>query len=267
MLKKLFYTTFVEVEKQREEYTSENTSLDWKAIWITVITAFSLTMIYYFGRYSHFRGFLESIGAVDALKVTDNLIYSSVSSNLPELAYWVMMLFVFYFLVPATVVKLVFKEKLADYGLTFRGAFKDYYLYILMLVVMVPLVLYFSTTKAFQAKYPFVDFNAGYPIMSDLLKWELLYCLQFFALEFFFRGFMLHGLKKRMGFYSIFVMMIPYCMIHFGKPVQETLAAIIAGVVLGCVSLKSGSVVLGCLVHMSVGLAMDLASLWQKGLL
>lgn len=267
MLKKLFYTTFVEVEKQREEYMSENTSLDRKAIWISVITAFSLTMIYYFGRYSNFRTFLQGLGAVDALKATDNAIYSSASSNLPELAYWVMMLFVFYFVVPALVVKLVFKEKLANYGLTFRGAFKDYYLYILMLIVMVPLVLYFSTTKAFQAKYPFVDFNAGYPIMSDLLKWELLYCLQFFALEFFFRGFMLHGLKKRMGFYSIFVMMIPYCMIHFGKPVQETLAAIVAGIVLGCVSLKSGSIVLGCLVHMSVGLAMDVASLWQKGLL
>ncbi|MGB3948337.1 MAG: CPBP family intramembrane glutamic endopeptidase [Bacteroidia bacterium] len=267
MLKKLFCGTFVEVEKQREEYAYKNTSFDWKVVWISVITAFSLTMIYYFGRYSHFRGFLEAIGTIDLLKTTDIIIYSSNSSNLPELAYWVMMLFVFYFLVPAIVVKLVFKENLSSYGLTFKGAFKDYYLYIIMLLVMVPLVLYFSTTHAFQTKYPFVDFNEGYPIMSDLVKWEFLYCLQFFALEFFFRGFMLHGLKKRMGFYSIFVMMIPYCMIHFGKPVQETLAAIIAGIVLGCVSLKSGSIVLGCLVHMSVGLAMDFASLWQKGLL
>ena len=124
MLKKLFHTTFIEVEKQREEYTSQHTSLDWKAVWISVITAFSLTMIYYFGRYSHFRSFLESIGAVDALKATDNIIYSNASSNLPELAYWVMMLFVFYYLVPATVVKLVFKEKLSNYGLTFKEHLK-----------------------------------------------------------------------------------------------------------------------------------------------
>ena len=42
-------------------------------------------------------------------------------------------------------------------------------------------------------------------------------------LEFFFRGFILHGTKQRFGFYAIFVMIIPYCMIHFGKPIVETI--------------------------------------------
>ena len=78
---------------------------------------------------------------------------------------------------------------------------------------------------------------------------------------------MLHGNKKRFGFYSILVMTIPYCMIHFGKPLPETLAAIIAGVVLGVLSLKSNSIWLGVAIHFSVAITMDFCSLWQSGLL
>ena len=36
-----------------------------------------------------------------------------------------------------------------------------------------------------------------------------------------------------MGSHAIFVMVVPYVMIHFGKPMLETVGAIIAGVVLG----------------------------------
>lgn len=264
MLKKIFYNTFIEAEQEKESYSSNHKTIDTKVIWICVLTAFSLSMIYYIGRYAFFREFLNNNGADVFLEKTDNIVYRS-KSNLGELTYWVSMLVLFYFILPAIVVKFIFKENLADYGLKWKGALKDYHLYIIMLLVMIPLVVYFSGTKVFQAKYPFLDVIPGQSLFPDFWKWELLYCVQFFALEFFFRGFMLHGLKKRMGFYSVFIMTIPYCMIHFGKPLQETLAAIVAGIVLGCLSLKSRSIFLGCLIHMSVGLGMDFAALWQKG--
>jgi membrane protease YdiL (CAAX protease family) len=133
-----------------------------------------------------------------------------------------------------------------------------------MLAVMIPLVAFFSTTASFQARYPFYDLVPGEKLYPNFWIWEGLYFLQFFALEFFFRGFMVHGLKKRFGVYSILVMMIPYCMIHFGKPLPETIAAIIAGLVLGMLSYKSRSILLGVCIHYSVGLMMDLAALWHK---
>jgi uncharacterized protein len=95
----------------------------------------------------------------------------------------------------------------------------------------------------------------------------MLYLLQFIAIEFFFRGFMLHGNKNRFGFYSILVMTIPYCMIHFGKPLPETIGAIIAGLILGMLSLKSNSIWLGIAIHFSVAITMDFCAIWQKGLL
>ena len=75
---------------------------------------------------------------------------------------------------------------------------------------------------------------------------------------------MVHSLKKQFGFYSVFIMMIPYCMIHFVKPFPETVGAIFAGIILGALSLKSNSIWLGVLLHFSVALSMDITSLMHQ---
>lgn len=264
MLKKIFYTTFINAEKERELYSLKNSSVDFKVIFICLLSAISLSIIYYWGHYDFIRSFLSDAGATGIIRKTDRIFHTSLN-NLGDLSYWILILDLFYFIIPALIIIFIFKEKLSDYGLKWRGAFKDYYIYIMMLMIMIPLVIYFSGTKSFQERYPFLIIRNGDSLFPDFWKWELLYCSQFFALEFFFRGFMLHGLKRRFGFYSVFIMTIPYCMIHFGKPMPETIAAIIAGIVLGCLSLKNKSIWLGFLIHCSVGLAMDIAALWQKG--
>ncbi len=81
--------------------------------------------------------------------------------------------------------------------------------------------------------------------------------MQFFALEVFFRGFMLHALKRPMGAYAIFAMIVPYCMIHYHKPIAEVLGAVAAGTVLGTLSLHTGSIWCGVLIHVSVAWSMD----------
>ena len=50
----------------------------------------------------------------------------------------------------------------------------------------------------------------------------------------------------------MFVAVVPYCMIHFQKPLPEALGAIVAGVVLGALSLRTGSVLGGAAVHVAV---------------
>ncbi len=78
---------------------------------------------------------------------------------------------------------------------------------------------------------------------------------------------MLHGLKHRYGHGAIWVMLIPYVMIHFTKPPAEAAGAVSAGTVLGVLSLRSGSILGGVLIHVSVAWMMDLMSLWQRGVL
>lgn len=225
--------------------SDDGNAIDKKAVVICILTAFCLTMNKYLPDY------------VSPVRIRGN-------EQLSELANWALVLCFFYFVVPALAVKVFFKEALSDYGLKFKGAFKEYRLYLLMLCIMVPLVTFFSGTASFQAKYPFYDLMPGEKLYPNFWIWEGMYFLQFFALEFFFRGFMVHGLKRRFGIYSILLMMIPYCMIHFGKPLPETLAAIAAGIILGLLSYKTRSILLGVAIHYSVGLMMDMAAVWQK---
>ena len=135
----------------------------------------------------------------------------------------------------------------------------------LMLAVMIPIVVVVSATEGFQATYPFYKPLREEPLWPRFWIWEIAYFMQFVGLEFFFRGFLLHGVKRRFGAYAIFVMMVPYCMIHFGKPMPETLAAILAGIILGFMSLKTRSIWMGVALHVSVALSMDLCSLWRAG--
>jgi membrane protease YdiL (CAAX protease family) len=96
------------------------------------------------------------------------------------------------------------------------------------------------------------------------MVWELLYAVQFLALEFFFRGFLVHSLRRRFAAYAVLVMTVPYCMIHFGKPMTETLGAIGAGVLLGFMSLKTRSIWMGAALHIAVAWSMDAAALWRR---
>ena len=100
--------------------------------------------------------------------------------------------------------------------------------------------------------------------MTRLLLWEAIYLPTFFAVEFLFRGALIFPFAKRMGVYSILVPIIPYCMIHFGKPIQETLGAIVAALALGGLALFTRTIWLGVAIHVSVALTMDLLALWQK---
>jgi hypothetical protein len=59
-------------------------------------------------------------------------------------------------------------------------------------------------------------------------------------------------------------MAVPYCMIHYGKPYFEAHGAIVAGIVLGSLSMKTRSIYAGFLVHITVALGMDLLSLYKR---
>jgi membrane protease YdiL (CAAX protease family) len=188
-------------------------------------------------------------------------------AELTRLLWWGAMNLLWYVVPAVTVIRVVLRRPLAGFGLEGRGAARHWRLYVAMLAIMLPLVTLTSFTAHFQAIYPFYR-----PALIDGVSWRLgvwwvVYATQFLSLEFFFRGFMIHGLRPHLGFASIGVMMVPYTMIHFGKPPLEASAAILAGLALGALSLRTRSIWLGALLHISVAGAMDIASLLQAGAL
>jgi membrane protease YdiL (CAAX protease family) len=163
-----------------------------------------------------------------------------------------------YLLVPIVVVKAL-RGKLGDYGFRVRGLRQHLWIYVALFGAILPVVIAASYTAPFRATYPFYKLAARSWI--DFAAWEALYAMSFFALEFFFRGFMLFTLERTMGAYAIFVMIVPYCMIHFHKPVAEVVGAIFAGIVLGTLAMVTRSIWCGVLIHVSVAWTMDVLAL------
>jgi membrane protease YdiL (CAAX protease family) len=134
-----------------------------------------------------------------------------------------------------------------------------------MLMVVLPLVVIASFNSHFQATYPFYYFpKDDFPVQRFII-WEIFYLLQFIGIEYFFRGFILFNCKSVFKEYAVYISVIPYCMIHFGKPMPETIGAIVAGIFLGKMALRSGSILPGIALHYLVAISMDLLSLWQQG--
>lgn len=247
-----------------EHIRRDVSALDRRAVVALVYAAFGLACIYY----------LKDTEAVARLLTGTHLewiggwITDSRENNLSGLIWWVAVVTVFYVIGPLLIIRFGWNADVRDFGLKLRIESGFWKLLAACTAVMLPLVYLMSLTAGFAAKYPFLRIYNGEPYIGrTLLIWELIYFVQFFGLEFFFRGFLVHSLKRSLGLYSIFVMTVPYCMIHFGKPPAETMAAIAAGIFLGWLSYRNGSIWLGLVLHCTVAFSMDLMALGNKGLL
>lgn len=184
-------------------------------------------------------------------------------AELAGLAHWVFFCVVGYVIVPAIWLKM-HGRSIREYGyLGWGGTGRHIGVYAALFLPIFVVVIVVSFFPAFQQIYPMYP-RAGRS-MADFVLWQLLYGLQFASLEFFFRAFMLETQRRVMGHAAIFVMVIPYCMLHFQKTLEESLGSIIAGVVLGTLAMRWRSIWGGVLIHWLVAIWMDIASMLQKG--
>lgn len=241
--------------------------VDWEAIVALLLTAFLLTLQHYFLARRGYQALLYWMGLTGGSSwPVLRLVLPSDDPELIHATCWGVGQVLVYVALPLAVCKLVFRRSLSEYGVKLHGGFSYAWVYLVFYLGILPLILLASRSVSFQQTYPFYSPPGSRPDLywSKLLYWEALYALQFLALEFFFRGFLLHSTRRQFGGYAILVMTVPYCMIHFGKPFPETLGAIGAGVILGFMSLKTRSIWLGAVVHIAVAWTMDIAAIWQR---
>ncbi len=180
----------------------------------------------------------------------------------PQL-WWSAFKLVHYGLLPYLCLKLVLHSDLRSHGVHFVWEPKVWLLYAGMLGVVLPLTYVASGSASFLRTYP--KYAGAGNSLGELLCWEAAYAFQFLMLEFFFRGFLTFALARYVGSLAVFVMVVPYAMIHLSKPLPECLGSIIAGSVLGTVALRTRSIYGGVVVHCAVAWAMDLFALSAKG--
>lgn len=235
---------------------------DYRPLVVLVVSAALLTLMHYYGKAEGFQAFVA--GRLETAR--EGSLWYELRGGAPyaDLYYrywWAGFRVLGYLLVPMAVIRFGFGERVRDYGLRADGLREHAGTYALAFLVVLGFVIGVSFSESFAQKYPFYE-HAGRSV-RDLLLWELAYAAQFFSLEFFYRGFLLNALRPGLGSQAIFVMTVPYCMVHFGKPLGETLGAIVAGVFLGTLAMRTRSIWSGFFLHVGVAISMDLASLVQ----
>lgn len=197
--------------------------------------------------------------------------------NFYEFAYMNGAALLLWFIVPLMLIKFPLKAKLKDFGLglgDWRFGLK--FLGLGIAVMLVPLYLT-GKNPEFIAEYPLTKLAGRSP--AWLAVWELSYLTYYLGFEFMFRGFMLFGLRPRVGAWMailfetsistlIHIGMTAHLvsgMILVGKPESETISAIAAGLVFGAVALRTRSMVWPLAFHWFVGMATDFFCLYHGG--
>ena len=187
--------------------------------------------------------------------------YPGRFSELLELLAWTCVRLIGFVLLPAIAIRVLLRLRLREHGLGAvpRGHRR---VYAVLLALVVPCVVVAASRPEFVAYYPF--YRLAHTSWLDLLAWELLYAAHFVGLEFFFRGFWLMACRRSFGSQAVLVSAVPYCMIHFTKPLVEVLAALPAGIVLGLLAMRARSIWGGVCVHVAVAWLMDALALVQS---
>jgi uncharacterized protein len=242
--------------------------LDREAGVVLLTGVLCLALIHFFGRpatLENWQQLGQALHLGGVYRSLEGYLLSGPDVRIHARVFWAVARAVGFLLIPGTVIALVLRRPLADYGVRVRGILPHGWIYLAMLLLIAPAVVIASYTAPFQATYPFYRVDPGERLWPNFWLWELLYASQFVGIEFFFRGFLLHGLKHRMGYTAVWASVVPYTMIHFEKPLAECLGAIVAGWALGTLSLRTGSMWWGAAIHTAVAWGMDLLSLGHQG--
>ena len=190
-------------------------------------------------------------------------IFESLQDNpdvyLIEYLYWFIGDFFTFFILPVLIIKLLLKEKIKNYGINLGDYKAGIKISLIFLGIMLPIIWFVSALPEFSAAYP--------QLKTTVDSWNVFFIFEsglfiyIIAWEFVWRGFMLFGLEEKFGYYAIFIQMIPFLILHNGKPVPETFGAIIAGLALGALALRTRSILYCIIIHACVMFSTDFISI------
>lgn len=177
--------------------------------------------------------------------------------------YWLLGDGLIMFLIPVGSVKFIFKEKLSNFGIRLGDVKFGLSTLVLFLLVMLPLVWIVSASESFAETYP----QGGRALLHNLpmiMFYEFCVLIYMLGWEFLWRGYMLFGLKEKFGYYSILIQMIPFFILHKGKPELELFGAIFAGIILGIQAWRSNSFIYSWILHWLIMVSIDTISIVRK---
>lgn len=152
-----------------------------------------------------------------------------------------------------------FRRAPKDYGISI-GKPKKWLVDVLVfyLIFLVILFIAFKFTNLSNVYPLYRKARHSYSFFFYLQLAQLWYMLGW---EFFFRGFMLFGLEKSFGRLTVMVQALAFALAHFKKPQIEAYGAILAGIFLGLLALRSRSFLPCVVLHYAIVLTADILGL------
>jgi membrane protease YdiL (CAAX protease family) len=262
-----FRGTWRELENdalERRKQFAERGDVDYRPAVALALAALILTLQDYYGGPVLYDALVHKWLVAKEAKNPQGWVSLARYEELYRLIWWAVTRMGGY-LLPMVVWRMIFfRDSLLDFGLRTKGFLDHAWIYAMFVVIMIPTMRIVARQPDFGTYYPF--YRGASKSWLDLVVWEAFYIGQFFCLELFFRGWWLRA-NRSLGLGAIFSMIVPYCMIHYGKPYLETCGAIVAGTVLGSLSMKTRSIYAGFLVHITVAILMDLLALERRNAL
>ncbi|MBI3586538.1 MAG: CPBP family intramembrane metalloprotease [Ignavibacteriales bacterium] len=164
--------------------------------------------------------------------------------------------FVLLGVIPALIVKFVFKERLASYGVQFGDVKFGLKTFLILAPIMVLSTYPSAHMPQFLAEYPLYK-GAG-SSAATFLNHAFAYLFFYLGWEFFFRGFMQFGLREKLGDWNaILVQTALSCLLHIGKPDGEIYSSILGALVWGVIAFRSRSLLFVLLMHWLLGVSLD----------
>ncbi len=249
LLRRITLDQWAAIDQQHRQEPLPN----FKSAAVLLTATLALIVPKYFGSPSSFDDFPFLVRAFSGLPYPD----------LHPHLFWAGFKLVHYGLLPYLCIKLVLKDRVSSFGARIVWEPKVWLLYLSLIALVLPLTYLASGSAAFLRTYP--KYAGAGDSLQQFFTWELAYAFQFVMLEFFFRGFLCFALARSIGSLAVFVMVVPYAMIHLNKPPAECVGSILTGLVLGTLALRTGSIFGGIAVHCVIAWGMDLSALAQKG--
>ena len=161
--------------------------------------------------------------------------------------FWISSL-VYFGVLPILTIVIFLRKNPLDFGLRI-GDYKVWIPYVIIfLVIAVPVLYFTSDMSSVQGYY---RSHRGF----DFLTYALQMAVYMLGWEFLFRGFMLFGLKDKFREGSIIVQMIPFVLLHIGKPEIETISTIFTGLLWGYICYRGKSFWPAYIMHVVVNLS------------
>ena len=98
------------------------------------------------------------------------------------------------------------------------------------------------------------------PSMTTVPGVLLTNVLDLVSTEFLLRGFLMFALLRAIGPFGVVVAVVPFVMIHIGKPDVEALSTLVGGLVFGWLNWRTGAIWVSAGYHVAIQTAVIVAA-------